>query len=145
MLILTNTVAQRWLLYVRILRLRLRASLSTALPMCPSSFLDVRPSMFPLYHSTHPARDISTNRAPAWRSVIRLMPLNHGNIVYWANSVKIHYLNKNITVAKMYLKYNFTMKHRVETWNIYTVHPFLSALMKLHNVCLWVFSMFFNF
>lgn len=56
---------QYWLLYVRILRLRLRASLSTALPMCPSSFLDVRPSMLPLYHSTHPARDASTSRAPA--------------------------------------------------------------------------------
>lgn len=56
---------QYWLLYVRILRLRLRASLSTALPMCPSSLLDVRPSMLPLYHSTHPARDASTSRAPA--------------------------------------------------------------------------------
>lgn len=56
---------QYWLRYVRILRLRLRASRSTALPMCPSSFLDVRPSMFPLYHSTHPARDASTSRAPA--------------------------------------------------------------------------------
>lgn len=56
---------QEWLLYVRILWLRLRASLSTALLMCPSSFLDVMPSMLPLYHSTHPARDASTSRAPA--------------------------------------------------------------------------------
>lgn len=51
----------------RILRLKERASRSTALPTVPpNSFLEVRPSMFPLYHMTQPAKDSSTRRAPEY-------------------------------------------------------------------------------
>lgn len=52
---------------MRIRRLRERASRSTALPTVPpNSFLEVRPSMLPLYHITQPAKDRSTRRAPEY-------------------------------------------------------------------------------
>lgn len=58
-----------WVLGIRILRLRERARRSTASPMVPpNSFLEVRPSMLPLYHMTQPARDSSTRRAPVYTS-----------------------------------------------------------------------------
>ena len=53
----------------RILRLRERARRSTAPPtLPPNSFLEVRPSMLPLYHMTQPARDSSTSSAPEYTS-----------------------------------------------------------------------------
>lgn len=58
-----------WVLGIRILRLRERARRSTAPPTAPpSSFLEVRPSMLPLYHMTQPARENSTSRAPVYTS-----------------------------------------------------------------------------
>lgn len=58
-----------WVLGTRILRLRERAIRSTALPIVPpNSFLEVRPSMLPLYHMTQPARDSRTSRAPEYTS-----------------------------------------------------------------------------
>lgn len=56
-----------WVLGMCIRRLRERASRSTALPTVPpNSFLEVRPSMLPLYHMTQPAKDRSTSRAPEY-------------------------------------------------------------------------------
>lgn len=56
-----------WVLGMCIRRLRERASRSTASPTVPpNSFLEVRPSMLPLYHMTQPAKDRSTRRAPEY-------------------------------------------------------------------------------
>lgn len=42
---------------------------STASPTVPpNSFLEVKPSMLPLYHMTQPAKDSSTRRAPVYTS-----------------------------------------------------------------------------
>lgn len=60
-----------WVLGIRrpILRLRERARRSTASPTVPpNSFLEVRPSILPLYHMTQPAKDSSTRRAPVYTS-----------------------------------------------------------------------------
>lgn len=66
---LTSYVGLLRVLGNRILRLRERARRSIApLTIPPRSFLEVKPSMFPLYHMTQPARDISNSRAPEYTS-----------------------------------------------------------------------------